>query len=77
MKRVWQWLKASNHWKHLLGGIIIGMGADGWYCALYAGAGVAAAMELKDKMWGGKWDWTDISLTVAGAVVGRLIRAMV
>lgn len=43
-------------------------------CAAYAGVGVAAALELKDELWGGKWDWIDFGCTVAGVVVGRLIR---
>lgn len=75
MKKILAWLKASNRWKHIVGGIIIGMGADGWYCALYAGVGVAAAMEFKDKLWGGRWDWVDLSLTVVGAVIGHLLFA--
>ena len=35
---------------------------------------VDAALELKDELWGGKWDWIDFGCTVAGVVVGRLIR---
>lgn len=73
MKKVIDWLKASNRWKHLVGGVLIGLCSDNWYCALYAGTGVAAALELKDRLWGGKWDWIDLSLTVIGAVVGHLI----
>ena len=72
--RVMKWLTESNRWKHLLGGVLIGCGADGLYCAMYAGTGVAAALELKDKLWGGKWDWIDFGCTVAGAVVGHLAR---
>ena len=53
------------------GGIAIGLGADGTYCAAYAGIGVAAALELKDKLWGGRWDWADFALTLAGVAVGR------
>lgn len=74
MKKVIDWLAKSNHWKHLAGGVLIGFGADGWYCAAYAGVGVAAALELKDRLWGGKWDWSDFALTVGGVIVGRLIR---
>lgn len=73
MKKVLQWLQASNRWKHLVGGILIGIGADSTYCAAYAGIGIAAALELKDKLWGSKWDWVDFGLTVGGVVVGRLI----
>lgn len=58
----------------MLGGFIIGLGANSTYCAAYAGVGVAVALELKDKLWGGEWDWTDFALTVGGVLVGRLIR---
>jgi len=44
------------------------------YCAALCGFGVAAALELKDKLWGGKWDWIDWSLTIAGVAVGYSIR---
>lgn len=56
--------------------IIKWLGANSTYCAAYAGVGVAAAaaLELKDELWGGKWDWIDFGCTVAGVVVGRLIR---
>lgn len=76
MKKVIEWLSASNRWKHLVGGFLIGLGSDGWFCTLYAGAGVASTLELKDKAWGGKWDWIDWSLTVVGAVVGQSFRAL-
>lgn len=74
MKKLVDWLKKSNRYKHLAGGFIIGLGADDNYCAAYAGLGVATALELKDKLWGGKWDWIDFTLTVVGVVLGRLIR---
>lgn len=74
MKKIFKWLQESNRYIHLIGGTVIGLGADDWYCALYAGLGVASALELKDKMWGGKWDWIDWSVTAAGVVVGSLIR---
>ncbi len=56
MKKVIAWLKESNRLKHIAGGIIVGLGADDNYCAAYAGVGVSAALELKDKLWSGKWD---------------------
>lgn len=52
MKKILKWLKLSNRWKHLIGGVCIGLGADDDYCAAYAGLGVAASLELKDKLWG-------------------------
>ena len=73
MKKIIQWLKTSNRWKHLVGGMIIGLGADGFYCAAYAGGGIAAALEFKDKCWGGSWDWIDFAMTFSGAIAGQLI----
>lgn len=70
-------IKKSNRWKHLLGGILIGLGADDWYCAIYAGTGVAGAMEMKDHLWGGSADWIDFTMTVIGAVIGQAGRKFV
>lgn len=77
MKKVIDWLKQSNRLCHIIGGIIIGAGADDWYCAAYAGIGVASALELKDKLWGGKPDIIDWGLTVAGVAVGFGLRCLV
>ena len=39
MKKVIKWLKESNRYKHLIGGVLIGAGANSLYCAAYAGMG--------------------------------------
>lgn len=70
------WLSESNRWKHLIGGLIIGAGANSIYCAAYSGIGVASALELKDKLWGAKFDWIDWSVTVCGVAVGHLLRLL-
>ena len=77
MRKLFTWLKASNRYKHLLGGIAIGAFANSLYCAAYAGVGVATALELKDKMWGGKFDFVDLSLTLAGVAIGYGVRIMI
>lgn len=77
MKKVIMWLRESNRSKHLIGGIMIGAGANGLYCAAYAGLGVAAALELKDKLWGGQPDWIDFAITVAGVAVGYGLRIII
>lgn len=77
MKKLFTWLKESNRYKHLLGGIAIGAFANSFYCAAYAGVGVATALELKDKLWGGKFDFVDLSLTLAGVAIGYGVRIMI
>lgn len=77
MKYLLSWLKESNRLKHLLGGIVVGAGANDVYCAAYAGGGVAAALELKDHLYGGRFDWVDIAVTMVGVCVGHLIRRTV
>ena len=72
--KILNWFKASNRWKHLIGGILIGVGANSIYCAAYTSIGVASALELKDKLWGGKFDLIDWVLTVIGVAIGYLIR---
>lgn len=61
--------KQSNRWKHLLYGFLV---------AIIAGfaftCGAAAGMEFKDRAWGGKWDWIDFGLTVAGGLAGLALR---
>lgn len=76
LKSACQWLKKSNRWKHLIGGYMIGLFSDSNYCTLYASAIGASCLELKDKLWGGTWDWIDWALTIAGAVLGRLTRVI-
>ena len=39
-EKVIEWFSKSNRWKHFVGGVLIGLGADDWYCACYTGAGV-------------------------------------
>ena len=47
MKKVIKWLKESNRYKHLIGGVLIGAGANSLYCAAYAGMGVAPHLNLR------------------------------
>lgn len=76
MKRVIKWLGQSNRWKHLAGGAAVGAvgalivtPAAGLYGAVAAGA----AMELKDRQWGGRPDVVDFLLTAVGGAAGLLI----
>lgn len=74
MKKIWDWLKQSNRYKHLVGGMAIGFISDDWYCAALSGVGIASALEYKDKAHGGSWDWVDWGLTIAGVIVGYALR---
>lgn len=47
MKKIIRWWKSSNHGRHIVCGVLIGLGANDTYCALYAGAGVAGPWNLK------------------------------
>jgi hypothetical protein len=77
MKKILEWLKQSNRYKHLIGGFLIGFFSDDIYCAAYAGIGISSSLEFKDKAWGGKWDWIDWSMTVIGVSIGYLTRFLV
>lgn len=75
--KILKWFLESNRWKHLAGGFIIGLFSDDFYCASYASACVGGAMEFKDYQWGGKPDWVDFALTVAGGLIGYGLRFLV
>ena len=55
------WLKESNHQKHLLYAIPIGL-----VFPILAVLGCAFGMEFKDKEYGDKFDWLDIAATMIG-----------
>ena len=73
MNKILSFLKQSNRYKHLVGGFFVGLPALTPYAALYAAAIAASSLELKDKLWGGRWDWTDWTLTVTGGAIAALI----
>lgn len=54
MNKLITWLTTSNRHLHLLGGVLIGLFADGLYCAAYAVILTASALEFKDIRWGGR-----------------------
>lgn len=71
MKRILEWFKASNRWKHLTYAIPVG------FIDLGMAIGVASGMEFKDMQYGGKWDWIDFSLTCLGSGMGYGLRALI
>ena len=66
---LWQWLRTSHRIHHLAGGFAVGFA-----CGIDAAVAVAAALEFKDRQWGGKPDWIDFALTVAGGTLGSFLR---
>ena len=64
-----KWLKESNRTKHLLYAIPIG-----FICTILAVLGCAFGMELKDKQYGGKFDWLDIAATMIGGAIGQVLQ---
>lgn len=77
MKKIWNWIKSSNHLGHYGLGVVYGLAADDLYCALYGGVGVSLALEFKDGQWGGKPDLLDAAFTFAGVMTGFGIRYIV
>lgn len=72
MKKIIDWLKASNRWKHLCGGFVLGL-----FLTVLCSLGCAGGMEFKDRQWGGRWDWIDFALTVAGGLIGQAVQVLV
>lgn len=70
--KILNWLKSSNRYKHLIGGLIIGLFAFSDYNAVYASSIGSFCLELKDKLRGSYFDVIDFSLVVVGAILGRL-----
>lgn len=71
-KKSMSWIKESNRPKHLLYAIPAGA-----LLTILFVAGLAAGMEFKDKQWGGKWDWLDITATLIGGLIGQAIQILV
>lgn len=66
------WLKESNHQKHILYAIPIGL-----VFTILAVLGCAFGMEFKDKEYGDKFDWLDIAATMIGGAIGQLLQIII
>ena len=80
-----EWLRNSNHWKHL----VVGLGIHIFYlvslllfnCSeiglivipFLSTALFMIAVDLKDKMWGGKFDWEDVFAGIIPSIVLSII----
>lgn len=77
MKKIFSKLKSflmeSNRYKHLIGGLLVGLCALSPWAAIYSGIIAASCLELKDKLHGCPWDWIDWACTVLGGFIAMII----
>lgn len=73
MNKIIEFLKQSNRYKHLIGGLLVGFAALNPWTALYASIIAASCLELKDKLKGCRWDWIDWLMTVGGGSISAII----
>lgn len=71
-KKILQWWKSSNRWKHFLFAIPLGA-----VCGAHFTTGVGLGMEIKDHLYGGKADFVDFLLTAVGGVIGHGVMLVV
>lgn len=77
LKKIKEFFSKSNRFKHLLGGVAVGLIIMSGFDAILGATAVAMAMEYKDKAYGGKWDWIDIACTCVGGIIGSIVRQFV
>lgn len=77
MKKIINWFKESNRWKHLVYGFLIGLPIPNILLGVYIILVVSTIVEFKDKQWGGKFDWIDWGLTMAGGILGSGISSII
>ena len=68
MNKIISFLKESNRYKHLIGGLLVGLCAMSPWGAVWSAVVAASCLELKDKLHGCTWDWTDWTCTVIGGL---------
>jgi len=73
MNKIFSFLKKSNRYKHLVGGLLVGLCALSPWAAIYSAIISASCLELKDRLYGNKFDLTDWLLTVAGGAIASII----
>ena len=71
-KKLLEWWKASNRWKHFLFAIPLGA-----VCGAHFATGVGLGMEIKDHLYGGKADFVDFALTAVGGAIGHGVMLLI
>lgn len=72
MNKIISFLKKSNRYKHLIGGLLVGLCAMSPWSGVYSAVVAASCLELKDKLHGCTWDWTDWACTAIGGLVAAI-----
>lgn len=73
MNKIISFLKESNRYKHLLGGLLVGLFALSSWTAIYSAIVAASCLELKDKLTGNYWDWIDWFTTISGGAIAAIL----
>ena len=69
MNKIFSFLKKSNRYMHLIGGLLVGLCALSTWPAIYSAIVAASCLELKDKLHGCQCDWIDWACTVLGGII--------
>lgn len=77
MNKIITFLKQSNRYKRLIGGLLVGIVALNPWTAMYSSLIAASCLELKDKLKGCYWDWVDWLMTIIGGLISTIIWCLV
>ena len=73
MNKIISFLKEDSRYKHLIGGLLVGLFALNPWTAIYSAVVVATCLELKDKLKGYYWDWIEWLITIVGGGIAAII----
>lgn len=69
MKKLWNWLRTSHRLEHIVLSVVIGLLFNNLIYTAICATLVGVSLEYKDKAYGCKWDWLDLTLTIVPALV--------
>ena len=69
-------LITSNHYKHLIGGAMLGLLSCNAYSAILVGGVAGGCLEFKDECYGNSWSCEDFTQTEVGAIAGYLVKML-
>lgn len=76
-KKIWNWLKTSHRLEHIVVSIVIGLLMNNLIYTAITASLVGISLEYKDKAYGGKWDWLDLTLTIVPALFVNWIKTFI